>query len=72
MQAELQEELDELLVKAAAERSVYEQTMANLKAVEESAAVLQKKCADAEAMLEKKTLQVRRCCFCCRRRCRRH
>ena len=54
----MQEELDELLVKVAAERSVYEQTMGNLKAAEEASAALKKKCSDAEALLEKKTLQV--------------
>ncbi len=42
----------------AAERSVYDQTMGNLKAAEEASAALKKKCSDAEALLEKKTLQV--------------
>jgi hypothetical protein len=54
----LQEELDELLVKVSAEKSVYEQAMSGLKAAEEASAALQKKCADADAMLEKKTQQV--------------
>jgi hypothetical protein len=46
------------LVKVAAEKIVYEQTMSNLKAVEDASAALKKKCSDAEALLEKKTLQV--------------
>jgi chromosome segregation ATPase len=57
-QAELQEELDELALKLAAESSAHEQVMGNLKAVEDAAAAVRKKCSDAEAMLEKKTLQV--------------
>lgn len=32
--------------------------MGNLKAAEDAAAAVHKKCSDAEAMLEKKTLQV--------------
>ncbi len=58
MQAELQAELDELLVTVAAETSVFDQTMGNLKAMEESVAALRKKCSDADALLEKKTQQV--------------
>ena len=59
MQAELQVELDELLVAVVAESSVYDQAVGNLKAIEESVAALRKKCADADALLEKKTQQVR-------------
>lgn len=58
LQAELQEDLDALALQVAAERSAHEQVMNNLKAVEESAAAVRKKCADADAMLEKKSLQV--------------
>jgi hypothetical protein len=45
-------------VTVAAESSVYEQTVGNLKTMEESVAALRKKCADADALLEKKTQQV--------------
>ncbi len=59
MQAELQAELDELLVTVAAETAQHAQTLGNLKAIEESVVALRKKCSDADAMLEKKTQQVR-------------
>ena len=37
---------------------MHEQVLGNLKAVEDAAAAVRKKCSDAEVMLEKKTLQV--------------
>jgi hypothetical protein len=46
------------LVNVSADKSVYDQTMSGLKAAEEASAALQKKCTDADAMLEKKTQQV--------------
>jgi type IV secretory pathway VirB4 component len=63
--AELQEELDDLVLRVANEKVVYGQVLGNLKTIEESTSALRKKCSDADALLEKKMLQVgtKSCCF---------